>query len=221
MKKMYAVVLSLALVATLSACGSSPTTEIDGARAALDAAVSDGAEKYTADDLKAVNDQMAAAMNEVKAQDGKLFKKYDGARQLLVKVKADAEALKAKVATVKEEQKNAAAAALQEADKAVAEAKGMLADAPVGKGSLADIEMMKADVQALEAAVQEVQPLIENGDYSAASDKADAIKAKAGSITGEIRVAREKAAALKAAKPARKVAKAPALKVAKASVRKK
>lgn len=200
MKKIGVLLLSLALAATLSACGKQPTAEIDGARAAIDAAVADGAEKFTADDLKAVNDQMAAAMEEIKTQDGKMFKNYGKAKEALVKVKADAEALKAKIVTVKEEQKNAAATALQEATAAVAEAKAMLATAPVGKGSLADIEMMKADVAGLETALTEVQPLIDSEDFAAASEKATAVKTKALSVSEEIKVAQEKAAAAKVAK---------------------
>lgn len=200
MKKIAVLLLSLALVATLSACGKQPTAEIDAARASIDAAVADGAEKFIPADLKVVNDQMTAAMEEIKTQDGKLFKSYGKAKEALVKVKADADALKAKIVTVKEEQKAAAATALQEATAAVTEAKAALATAPVGKGSLADIEMMKADVAGLETALAEVQPLIDTEDFAAANEKATAIKTKALSVSEEIKVAQEKAAAAKLAK---------------------
>lgn len=200
MKKIGVLICSLALAATLTACGTPPTAELDAARTAIDAVVADGAAKYTADDLKVIQDKMAGAQAEIKAQEGKLFKKFDQPKQTLVQVKADADALKAKVATVKEEMKNAAIAALQEAGAAIAEAKTMVANAPVGKGSLADIEMIKADVAGLETTLAGVQPLIDSGDYAAANEQATAVKTKAQSVTEEIRVAQEKAAQLKISK---------------------
>ena len=200
MKSIKVLVLGLALAFTLTACGTPPTAEMDAARAAIDAVVADGAEQYTAADLKTIKDHLAGAEAEIKAQEGKMFKKFDQPKLTLVQVKADAEALKGKVATVKEEMKNSAIAALAEAGAAVAEAKAKVDAAPVGKGSMADIEMIKADVAGLETALTGVQPLIDSGDFAAANEQAVAIKTKAQSVTEEIRVAEEKAAELKIAK---------------------
>jgi len=197
MKKFSLVLLGLVLALSLSACGKQPTEEITATRAAIDAAVAEGAEKYTADDLKLVNDQMEAAMAEIKVQDEKLFKNYDKAKEILVKVKADADGLKGKVASVKEEMKNNAIALLAEANASLAEAKATLETAPRGKGSMADIEAMKSDVAGLEEAVNEIQPLIDAGEYAAAIEKATAIKTRAVSVSDEIKAVQEKLAALK------------------------
>ena len=199
MKRFALVLLGVVLMAGLTACGKQPVEEINATRAALDLAVSEGAEKYTAEDFKLVNDSLAAAMEEVKVQDGKMFKKYDQAKELLAKVKVDAEALQAKIVTVKAELRAAAATALSEAGAAVAGARTQLETAPVGKGSAADIEMMKADVQGLEAALLEVQPLIDSGEFAMAAEKAATIRGKAQSISEEVRIAREKMAAQKVA----------------------
>jgi len=197
MKKFSLVLLGLVLVLSLSACGKQPTEEITATRAAIDAAVAEGAEKYTADDLKLVNDQMEAAMAEIKVQDEKLFKNYDKAKEILVKVKADADGLKGKVASVKEEMKNNAIALLAEANASLSEAKAALETAPRGKGSMADIEAMKADVAGLEESVNEIQPLIDGGEYAAAIEKATAIKTRALSVSDEIKAVQEKLASLK------------------------
>jgi len=197
MKKISVMLLGLALVVSLSACGKQPTEEMGATRASIDAAVSEGAEKYTPEDLKVVNDQMDAAMAEIKVQDEKLFKNYDKAKEMLVKAKADAEALKGKVATVKEEMKNNAIALLAEATTAVADAKAALETAPRGKGSLADIEAMKADVAGLDEAIKEIQPLIDGGEYAAAVEKATAIKGRAASVSDEIKAVQEKLDAMK------------------------
>jgi len=197
MKKFSLVLLGLVLAVSLSACGKQPTEEITATRSAIDAAVAEGAEKYTADDLKLVNDQMEAVMAEIKVQDEKFFKNYDKAKEMLVKVKADADGLKGKVATVKEEMKNNAIALLDEANNAIADAKSALETAPRGKGSIADIEAMKSDVSGLEVSVNEIQPLIDGGEYAAAIEKATAIKSQAVSVSDEIKAVQEKIAALK------------------------
>jgi chromosome segregation ATPase len=197
MKKISVMLLGLALVVTLSACGKQPTEEMNATRASIDAAVSEGAEKYTPEDLKVVNDQMEAALAEIKVQDDKFFKNYDKAKEALAKAKADADSLKGKVATVKEEMKNSAIALLGEATTAIADAKTALDSAPRGKGSLADIEAMKADVAGLEEALNEIQPLIDAGEYASAVEKATAIKSRAVAVSDEIKAVQEKLSAAK------------------------
>jgi len=197
MKKISVMLLGLALVVSLSACGKQPTEEMGATRASIDAAVSEGAEKYTPEDLKMVSDQMDAAMAEIKVQDDKLFKNYDKAKEMLAKAKADADALKGKVATVKEEMKNNAIALLGEATTAVADAKAALDSAPRGKGTAADIEAMKTDVAGLEEALNEIQPLIDAGEYAAAVEKGTAIKTRALAVSDEIKAVQEKLNAMK------------------------
>jgi len=197
MKKLSLLLVGLTLASTLAACGKQPVEEINNTRAAIDAAVSEGAEKYTADDLKAVNDKLAVVMDEIKVQDGKLFKDYDKAKQMLTALKVDADSLKAKVITVKEEQRAAAVAALGNASSSISEAETLLASAPQGKGSAADIAMMKGDLQGLQTALGEVQPLIDSGDFVAASERAAAIQEKANAISAEVRAVQERVAALK------------------------
>jgi hypothetical protein len=204
MKKLSLLLLGLTLALTLAACGKQPVEEINATKAAIDSAVSEGAEKYTADDLKAVNDKLTAAMDEIKVQDGKLFKNYDQAKQLLTAVKTDAVALQEKVTTVKEELRNQAVTALADANAAVNEAASLLEIAPQGKGSQADIAMMKSDLQGLQGALGEVQPLIDSGDFAAAADRAASIKEKAAAIALDVHTAQEKMAMGMAKKPRKK-----------------
>jgi len=200
MKKLTLLILCSALVLSITACSKAPTEDIAATKAALDAAVSEGAEKYTADDLKQVNDQLAAALEEIKLQEGKFLKDFDKAKQMLAEVKTKSDALKTKVVTVKEEQRVAAVNALNNANEAIEEASSLLEVAPQGKGSLADIAMMKADLQGLQASLEEIQPLIDSGDYVAASERAASIQGKAGSISEEVRIAQEKFAQIQAGK---------------------
>ncbi|MCR4396954.1 MAG: hypothetical protein NUW07_09535, partial [Candidatus Saccharicenans sp.] len=100
-----------------------------------DALVKAGGNIYAKDELKKCNDDLQAAMDEVNAQSKKLFKKYGPAKEMLAKVKADAEAVQAMIPARKEEAKNAALSALNEAKAAFDQAKALLEKAPKGKGT--------------------------------------------------------------------------------------
>jgi hypothetical protein len=81
-----------------------------------------------------------------------------------------------------------------DAAKAAAEdAKKLLAKAPKGKGTAADIEALKGDVQGIDDAFAEIQGLIDKEDYAAAVTKANAVKEKAGAVAAQITQALEKA----------------------------
>ena len=189
MKKLLVVLASLALVASLTACAKAPTEEVNATKAAIDAAVADGAQQYTPEDYKVVADGLAAANAEIKVQEEKFFKNFDKAKQILAKTKADAEALKGKVAQRKEELKQAAIKTLADATAKVAEAKDLLAKAPKGKGSKADIEAMQTDLAGVEAMLPEVQPMIAGGDFIGANEKANAILARVTAIVDEVNAA--------------------------------
>ena len=195
MKRILVVLASLALVASLTACAKAPTEEINATKASVDAAVAEGAQQYTPEDYKMVTDGLAAANAEIKVQEEKFFKNFDKAKQQLAKTKADAEALKGKVAQRKEELKQAAIATLAQATASLTEAKDLLAKAPKGKGSKADIEAMQTDLAGVEAMIPEVQPMIDGGDFIGANEKANAILARVTAIIDEVKAAQAKVGA--------------------------
>jgi hypothetical protein len=184
----------------LTGCGSQPAQEIQSTKAAVDAVVADGGEKFAPAETKGVAAALNTAMEEVKTQDGKFFKNYDKAKEMLAKAKGDAETLKTGLAAKKEQAKTEAAANLSAASDAVKAAEAALSKAPKGKGAAADIEAMKGDLQGLEAALAEVQPLIDGQDYAAARDKAAGIKSKADEVSAAVASAMEKMAAAKPGK---------------------
>jgi hypothetical protein len=199
-KRFIAVLAGLVMVTSLVACGKQPVEEITATKAAVEAAVAAGAEQYVADDYKKVDASMAAALEEVKVQDGKMLKNYDKAKQLLAQAKADGEALQGKAVAEKQRLLEQADADLAAAGTAVATAGELVENAPKGKGSAADIMAMKADITGLEAALGEVQPLIDNSEFAAASERAQAIIVKATALSDEIQNVMIKLAALKGTK---------------------
>ena len=185
-------VLGLLVVFLFTSCAKQPTQQIDEAKAAIDAVVKAGGDIYAKDELKKLNDDYNAAMDEVNAQAKKLFKKYGKAKEMLAKVKADAESVAQLIPARKEEAKNNALTALNEAKAAFETAKALLDKAPKGKGTKADIEAMKSDLAGLEAQLAEVQASIDREDYFGARDKAVSIKEKANAISEQVNVAIEK-----------------------------
>jgi len=205
MKNIFRVITLMVLVAFFfTACAKQPTQEMDNAKAAVESVKTAGAEIYAKDEFKKLNDDLTAALDEVTAQSKKLFKKYGKAKELLARVKSDADALLPVVAQKKEEAKKAALAAQSEATAAVAEAKELLKKAPRGKGTKADIEAFTADLKALDDSLPEVQKAIDTENYLGAADKAKAIKEKATGISDQIKKAIEKVKPKPAAKPAPK-----------------
>lgn len=178
----------------LAGCAKQPTEDMSAAQKAVEDLKGTGAEKYIPEDTKKVDDSLAAALNEIKAQDSKfaLTRNYDKAKQMLAQVKADSEKVKADIAAKKEEAKKNALAGQEAARASVKEAKALLAKAPMGKGARADIEALKGDIKGLEDSVPELQRLIDKEDYAVAIDKAKAIKEKADGVSNQIKEAMKK-----------------------------
>jgi len=197
MKLSRLLVLAVVVMFIFVGCAKEPTQEISDAKAALEAVINEGANTYTPDEIKALNDQFATAVEEANAKSGKLFASNSAAIEKLVKIKTDAEALKAVIPVKKDEAKNAALAAQTEVQTALEEAKTLLASAPKGKGTQADIAAFTADLQAIEDSVPELQKAIDSEDYFGASEKAKSIKEKSVSISDQIKQAIEKVAAKK------------------------
>jgi hypothetical protein len=207
MKRIGLVLLAVGLLAFLTSCGQKPAKEIDETTASMNTVISEGLGKYAPEDEKKLKDGMAAVMEEIKVQEGKTFKNFDKTKQMLADVQKSANEMKQALPAKKEQAKQGALAASEAAKAAVEEAKNLLAKAPKGKGTAADIEALRGDVKGIEDMLPEVQGLIDKEDYSAAVSKANAIKEKATGITGQVQQALEKVQAGKAAKgkkPAKK-----------------
>jgi endonuclease I len=199
MRKITVTFMIFGMLAILlsGGCAKKPDQDISAAKSAVDALTAKGADKYAGEEMKMINDDLNTAMDEVKTQDSKVMKNYTKAKDMLAKVKADAETLKTKLPMKKEEAKNNALSSEEAAKTAVNEAKALLAKAPKGKGSRADIEALKADVKGLEESIAEVNSAIGNEDYSEAIEKANSIKEKSADVSSQIKQAMEKAGAKK------------------------
>lgn len=173
------VALALLLAFAIAACAKQPDEEISAARTAVDTVMAEGAEKYAPHDAQKLNDALNAAMAEIKAQDGKIIKDYTQARQLLLAVKAESEALKVGLAAKKQEAMDQALAAKESALAAIDQTKALLAKAPKGKGALVNADALNAELSAVDAALQEAETLLTAEDFLAAAEKAKAAEEQA------------------------------------------
>jgi len=205
MKRVRWIVLGFVVMAFVAGCGTKPQQEIDAATAAMNAVISEGLGKYAPEDEKKLKDAMAAVNAELQVQEGKTFKNYDKTKQLLADLTKMAADMKAALPAKKEKAKQDATAALEAAKTALADAKKLLAKAPKGKGTAADIEALRGDVKGAEDMLPEIQGMIDKEDYSAAITKANAIKDKAAGVGDQITKALEKVKApAKAPAPVKK-----------------
>ncbi|MEN6311123.1 MAG: hypothetical protein ABFD80_06250 [Acidobacteriota bacterium] len=186
------LVLAVIVMFAFTSCAKQPTEQMDAAKAAIAGVETAKGAIYAKDELSKLKADLQAALDEVTAQSKKFFKKYGPAKEMLAKVIADADAVKAQIPARIEEAKKAAETAQNDAKAAYDAAKALLEKAPKGKGTKADIEAMKADLAGLEPQLAEVQNAITAEDYFGAKDKAVAVKDKAVAISEQVQAAIDK-----------------------------
>jgi TonB family protein len=79
--------IALGLTITLTGCGAPPNADVDAAKAAVEKASTEGADRYAPESLKAAQDARTALDAELKAQEGKWLKSYDKTKELAVTAK--------------------------------------------------------------------------------------------------------------------------------------
>ncbi len=168
------VVLGLAV--TVVGCGTPPTADIDAAKTAITSAGTAGAADYAPTSLKAAEDAQAALDAEMKAQDGKWFKSYDKAKELAAAAKAAGDKAAADAAAGKEKAKADATQGIDDAKATLKEAEELLAKAPKGKGSAADIAAMKTDLTTAATTITEAETALNDGKFLDAKTKAESAK---------------------------------------------
>jgi TonB family protein len=128
--------IALGLALTVTGCAAPPTAEVDAAKAAVDRAVTDRADQYAAESLKAAQEARAALDAELAAQQAKWFKSYDRAKELAIAAKAAGEKAAADAAAARQQAdaaaaKEIAAAAAREKAKASAVRGGGKIETPI------------------------------------------------------------------------------------------
>jgi hypothetical protein len=189
MKKNAILLTALSLVLLLvTSCAKLPQVELDAANASLEAAKSVEANRYLTPEFNALQDSLNAVTVAIEAEKSKLFisRSYEAVKEQLVKITADAEALKLNTEERKVQVRDEVQQSLVDLTSLIAETKELLAKAPKGKEGKAALEAIQNDITIIESSVNEINTLIGNGDYLTAQDKVNASKAKAQAIKEEL-----------------------------------
>ncbi len=196
---LISLMTGIVLLMLFSGCTRQPVEAVNAARAAVDSAAGEGSEKYAPADARRVNTELAAALTEVKIQDAKLLKDYKKAVEMLNRVKADAEAVKASLPSKKEEARKKAVESVETAIAAVDETKIVIVR--TARKSVKDgVEAIAADVKGLDEALADIRRFMKQEDYLAAAEKASALQEKAAGITRTFRQHDEKRSLQKTAR---------------------
>jgi hypothetical protein len=195
MKKIFWVLFAvMGLSLLLSGCASAPTEEITATTDALKAIETPDVNTYAPDSLKAAQDELNKALAEVKVQDDKfaLTRDYKQAVALLKSTKELVEKAKNDAQANKAQAKADAEAAIAALPPVMEEATAMLAKAPRGKDTKADLEAMQNDLKLAEEAAAEANNAMFTEQYKDALAKANTAKEKAAAIIEQVKAAREK-----------------------------
>lgn len=196
MKQPVARMATMGLVVVMIAmtgCAKPPTEQLEAAAKAIETARVAGAPDYAKEDFIKLEQQFAAAKEELATQEKALsiFRSYVDADKLLKQVVTSGQQVEVLSAQRKEAAKQAALVMEKEAQQVVASARDLMGKAPRGKEQAA-LEAIKQDLAGLETSLTAIHELIEKGDYVGAETQAKAIKEKGAEVSGEIQSAIEK-----------------------------
>jgi hypothetical protein len=179
--------LALALV-SLVACSEAPDTEMKAAETAFAAADQAQAQQYAPELYAQAMDTLQAAKMAAAEQDSKfsLFRSYGASKELFVA----AQTLVDKANTAAQEEKERVR--IQVTDMAAVvkasldSATVLLTKAPRGKGTKADLELLKGDLSAAQTAYDQAIVEITAGDYLTARTRLESVQAKVTQVSDDI-----------------------------------
>jgi len=194
MKKLSLVLTVLGLSLVLVGCASAPTEEVNATKAAVEAAQNDDVTTYAPESLQTAQDNLRKALAEIQAQDAKfaLSRDYKPASEMLKAAKDSAEKAKNDAQANKAQAKADAEALIAALPATLEEAKKVLAKAPRGKDTRADLEAMQNDLKLAEEGLIEANTLMSQEKYKDALAKATSIKDQAAAVTEQVQTALEK-----------------------------
>jgi len=181
-------------------CSKAPQAEIDAAKASLEQAGVAEADVYAPEEYTAAEDAMKQLEAELTLQQDKsaLFRRYGKAAELAAAAKTAGETAAAAAAAGKEQAKAEAMDTIAATRDLLAEVEGMLAKAPTGKGTQADLAAMKADLEGVRTSLDEADAAYQSGDYMDAQTGAAAAQTVLEQLKADITAAIEARAAARA-----------------------
>ena len=154
--------LGVGLLATAAACSQPPRETITAAEQAEEAAVTAGAEEYASAAMSAVAQAKAALQAEITVQQQRwaIRRSYGRAEELAVGYRQAAERAASAAGVGREEARSDATTLIEESTVLLEEVRGMLASAPRGKGTSADLAALSVDLDGAAELLDEAETLL-------------------------------------------------------------
>lgn len=193
LRTVSAILAAFALVVVVG-CSKPPELEITAANQAMDAAKMAESQDYALDAYRVAQDTLNAAMALKNEADGKfvLFRSYGKSKEMFIRAQGLANDAAAKAAQEKERVRVEVTDMMTQAKALLDSANVALTKAPRGKGSKADIELIKTDLAAAQTGFDDANADFTNGKYKAAKAKLEAMMQKTNMVISEIDRARGK-----------------------------
>lgn len=169
-------------------CSSAPTDQIATTDKAIEIARAAEAEQYAAMSFQTAMDTLNAAKVEQQAQDGKfsLIRSYDKSRDLYTAAERLANQAATDAAAEKQRVQEQVRLLLSDAETLMGTVDSAVKAAPVGKGTRADIELLKADFTAAQTPFSDARADYDAGSFLTARTKANATLEKLHGIVKQI-----------------------------------
>jgi hypothetical protein len=198
LKRIAIILAAVALLAIMVGCSKAPEAEIQSANAAQQAASLAEAETYAPELYRAAQDTLSTAMAAKQEQDSKfaLFRSYGKAKEGFVAAEQMFNNAASEAAAEKERVRIQVEQMIVEVKAVIDTVNMAYQKAPRGKGSRADLELIKADIDAAAAQLTEAETDFAAGKYMAVKSKLEAISQKAHAIIDEIATAGHKKAGM-------------------------
>jgi hypothetical protein len=193
-KRVSSLAVALAAFALIVGCSEAPQTQMKASQDAMQQAQLAEAVQYAPATFQVAQDTMNAAQVEMQKQDSKfaLFRRYGKSAELFTAAQRLAEKATADAQTAKEQVRKEDSALVVQIDALMVTAKDAYAAAPKGKGTRADLELIKTDLTSTEQAYVAAVAEYTNGSYLTAKTKLEAVVSQLNRIIGEIDAAKAK-----------------------------
>jgi len=176
----------------LAGCSQPPTADVDAAKKAIDEARQAQAAEYAQPSWTAAQDAEAKLDIELDTQQRRwsAMRSYTTARQLALDTKTAAERSRDEALAGQAQAKTEATTLMEQARDEVSKAHALVASAPRGKGTEADLASLKTDAASIDDALADMQKAFDNGHYTDAKAKAQSAIDAARKIEAEIEKAK-------------------------------
>jgi hypothetical protein len=195
MKKALRMLLVLPLlVALMAGCSKPPEMQIAAADQAMQAAQATQASKYAAADWQMANDTLQAAKAEKAAQDSRfaLFRSYGKSQAMFEKASALMNTASTNAKAEMERVRKETEAMLNMVRTELDSTATMVANAPAGKDTKAELELMKQDLTALQQMLSEAQAEWSRNNFDGAKNKAQTIRDRMNTMRTQLEAAMAK-----------------------------